>query len=460
MSASTHRETARHSERTVTILGGVLVLAGLLANEWVLAAMFSGDGDLSAANRLRIALFDAACLASGLVILCFRGRIAHDGFRAAVMPLAKRVGIVYVASAVTFASVILILFGLNLAMPYIWDLARTEEDIRSEERWREMGETRHLVYPDLSNDEEAQLLAETWVAPYRYEAWVGFRERPRTGRFVNVSEEGFRHSGETDRTLDVSGLRVFVFGGSTTFGYGIDDASTIPSFLQERLEERYPGVALEVFNFGRSFYYIGQETVFLFDLIRRGQVPDVAVFVDGVNEGQSAPFYTEEMERLFDAYAARDDQRLWAEVMERIPITRFLRRGKRKVDYADVNFWRLVTKLDPEQVRETYVRDRELARMLADRHGFTLYFALQPMPGYRNELLHHPLQSDRYVARIEDTRRKLELLDEVMAEEDSFSMTHLLDGFEGYAFVDQVHYTPAVCELIAAFIAERIELAH
>ncbi len=460
MNQDKHPDTARHSVKTVAACGWTLVALGLVANEWLLAALFSPDGELSAANRTRIAVFDGACLVLGLAILCYRRRLADAGVRPALWSLAKRVGVAYLAAAVAFFSVLLALFALNLAMPYVWDLAQTEDAIRSEARWREMGETRHLVYPDLSNEEEAQLLAETWLAPYRYEAWVGFRERPRSGRFVNVSDEGFRHSATTDRTLDVAGLRIFVFGGSTTFGYGVDDASTIPTFLQAQLEERYPGVALEVFNFGRSFYYIGQETVLLFDLVRRGEIPDVVVFIDGVNEGQVLPFYTEEMERLFETYAARDDQALLNEVMERIPVTRFLRNGKRNVDYAADNFTRMATMLDPEQVRDAYVRDRELIRLLADHHGFAAYFALQPMPGYRNDFLHHPLQSERYIDSYEHTRRKLELLEEVMDADDSFSMTHLLEGFEGYAFVDQFHYTPAVCERIAAFLAERIDLAH
>jgi len=41
-----------------------------------------------------------------------------------------------------------------------------------------------VVYPGMDTSEIALLLEETWARPWQYEPWLGFKERPRTGKFV------------------------------------------------------------------------------------------------------------------------------------------------------------------------------------------------------------------------------------------------------------------------------------
>jgi hypothetical protein len=50
----------------------------------------------------------------------------------------------------------------------------------------------------------------------------------------------------------------FVFGGSTTFGYGESDNLTIPSNLQYYLREAFQTDQSAVYNFGRAFYFSSQ----------------------------------------------------------------------------------------------------------------------------------------------------------------------------------------------------------
>ena len=119
------------------------------------------------------------------------------------------------------------------------------------------------------------------------------------GKFVNVSNAGFRSCGEK-QSLEQDDLKIFVFGGSTTFGYGVEDSSTIPAFLQKHLRKQNPARNISVFNFGRGWYYSHQETALLLHLLQLGYIPDLVAFVDGFNEGQAQPHYTEEMTRLFE----------------------------------------------------------------------------------------------------------------------------------------------------------------
>jgi len=134
------------------------------------------------------------------------------------------------------------------------------------------------AYPGWSTSDLRALLAETHTAMV-FEPFTQYREAPRSGRYVNVHEAGFRVSTNQSRWPPAADRpTVFVFGGSTTFGYGVPDSETIPSNLQQRIDE------VQVYNFGRSGYFSSGELALFQSLARQGFVPTVAVFIDGLNE--------------------------------------------------------------------------------------------------------------------------------------------------------------------------------
>jgi len=101
-----------------------------------------------------------------------------------------------------------------------------------------------LVYPGWSEDEIEALLTETWSHDYVYSPFVQHREERRSGRYVNVDRHGFRHSQDQGPwPPDDTALNVFVFGGSTTFGYGVADRETIGRYFNNRLKDVFAGVA-------------------------------------------------------------------------------------------------------------------------------------------------------------------------------------------------------------------------
>ncbi|MBC3538181.1 SGNH/GDSL hydrolase family protein [Rufibacter sp. H-1] len=99
--------------------------------------------------------------------------------------------------------------------------------------------------------------------------------------------------------LDSQFVNVFVFGGSTTFGYGVADSETLPSHLQRAFQKIDPKI--RCYNFGRGFYYSVQERALFEKLLLEGARPDVVVFVDGLNEyAQPEPEFVEQTQALFD----------------------------------------------------------------------------------------------------------------------------------------------------------------
>src|SRR5262249_54092213 len=151
------------------------------------------------------------------------------------------------------------------------------------------------IYPGWSRARVAALLAESRGRALRFDPWTQFREKPFRGRFFHVEEPGYREVRDPGPwPMDRAAHNVWVFGGSTTFGYGLPDEETIPSHLQEALRSRYPGASIHVYNFGQGYFYSGQELALFASLLAGGSAPpEIALFIDGINEHQAEPFYSD-----------------------------------------------------------------------------------------------------------------------------------------------------------------------
>lgn len=119
-----------------------------------------------------------------------------------------------------------------------------------------------------------------------WKPFVYFRRHAFAGTMINVDSAGHRRTvGNTSGRPARDTLRVFFFGGSTMWGTDLRDGATIASVAARRLAADLPGdVAVEVTNFGESGYVSTQGMLELELQCRAGNVPDIAVFYDGVND--------------------------------------------------------------------------------------------------------------------------------------------------------------------------------
>ena len=83
---------------------------------------------------------------------------------------------------------------------------------------------------DLEKDDLIILQNETWRKDYkfRYHPFIGHTEIDKTGKFVNFS---FKDGRKVNRPNNCK-KNLFMYGGSTTFGYGVTDYQTISEYLQ------------------------------------------------------------------------------------------------------------------------------------------------------------------------------------------------------------------------------------
>lgn len=135
-----------------------------------------------------------------------------------------------------------------------------------------------------------------WVRRYYVDIWklkidwaphVGGRMRPFSAPGITVGEGGLRRTWRPERTDAAAPVkRIYAFGGSTIMGMGVRDEGTVPSLLAKKLA--HAGHAVEVVNFGQPAYTAIQSFIAFSEELARGNVPDVVLFLDGLNEAITA----------------------------------------------------------------------------------------------------------------------------------------------------------------------------
>jgi len=120
---------------------------------------------------------------------------------------------------------------------------------------------------------------------YVWQPYVYWRHPPYQGRHVEVDRNGLRatwNPPSRDTAAAPTPVRVFAFGASTLWGSGARDDYTIASHLSKLLHER--GYRAEVTNYGQLGYVSTQSAIVLLRCLHRGEIPDIALFYDGVND--------------------------------------------------------------------------------------------------------------------------------------------------------------------------------
>jgi hypothetical protein len=141
------------------------------------------------------------------------------------------------------------------------------------------------IYPGTSSAEIDRLQRASLGLRYAYAPFVEFEPLPVAGDYVNITPAGYR-AGRTTALWPpaADAFNVFVFGGSTTLGFGVRDGDTVASALEETLGRHYSGRTVRCYNFGRGYYFSTQERLLLTSLLAQGIRPQLALFIDGLND--------------------------------------------------------------------------------------------------------------------------------------------------------------------------------
>lgn len=337
------------------------------------------------------------------------------------------------------------------------------------------GEKLRKAYPKLSEEDRVELLAETWERPVLYEPYTQFKERPYMGRFVNVSAFGHRlRPDEEPLPLHPEYYNIFVFGGSTTFGYGVSDSETIPAYLQTELAERV-SPKIRVFNFGRGFYFSSQERILFQQLLESGMKPQAAIFIDGLNDfvfGDGTPQFT----GTLAAFMSGDTGQQAVAWYARLPVFEMLRlfqgqnpnvSGASVVPTTGTNT--PVQLLgDPavynkqpylDQVIERYLENKKMIQALGGLYGTRTLFVWQPVPTYKYDLSQHIFAESGFGVHSYSAYGyplMKQRFDKNTLGWNFIWCADVQENVKKLLYVDLVHYSPELNHMIATCIARQI----
>ena len=298
------------------------------------------------------------------------------------------------------------------------------------------------------------------IGEYDYQPWAGFAERPFSGKYLNVEERAGcttrRTSAPDPERAGVEDFVVWAFGGSTQFGFGINDDDTVPSHLQRQLQALLPNRRVVVINHGHGWWYSTQEVVHFLTLLHNDASPQVAIFLDGFNEyyiawSRREPYYFSSI--LYDGWESERQRRrypaprgAWFQLTPSFPtnrIQRFIRPLESAPPPVPPRFEKVAN--DPaRRLIEVYMTNRRIAVAAGDALGIQVHFFLQPVSaGWRST----PILTEAY--------------DELILEAAAGPTSHLvslhgvLDGLE-QAYVDGIHYNEEGARVLATHMAEQI----
>jgi hypothetical protein len=323
-----------------------------------------------------------------------------------------------------------------------------------------------LAYPELGPAAIAEVLDDFYDLSQRglpYESWVQFAEPSFEGRRVTVlADELLMPMRRTTNPMTAGRMvRIYVFGGSTTFGYSVADEHTWPSALSRILNTR-SAVPVEVRNYGRGYYYPSQEVALFVDLLRSGHRPSLAIFMDGVNVGfgQDVPQLSFEVTQAVHAYQhARGD---WDTVrslqLRWLPLWQLVRWARRQNLQPEE---RIETRNDVATLTAMLARRFEANRRIAEQvgrlYGVRVLHVIQP-----NALVNYPVDLYRKTPTERFMRGRLlatALYARLRSQAGTLYLGDLL-GKWGHrkALVDNIHYNPGFGEFLAMRVAEHVPL--
>ena len=311
----------------------------------------------------------------------------------------------YKFTVLTITSVIFLFVALNLIIAFLFFGISLFKEPANPIKRAYGAEKFSELYGGLDDDEINTLLNECWDRPFRYRQYTDFVEAPIAGKYVNVDENGIRRSRNQGSWPPLENdYSIFVFGGSTTFGYGVADDQTLPSRIQEHFSKRLQRKNIRVYNLGCGSYHSSRERILFFELLQKNIIPDVAIFIDGLNDFCHDTDGLEEMEtRINNAFHNRINFP-FSDFIKTLPAHKLTR----SVEYFVKSFRAQKHKVTPlDQIEQDlnsdrfndptffdfvtmrYLNNMKFIREFAAEYDIEPIFIWQPHPTYKFDLKNH-----------------------------------------------------------------------
>ncbi len=333
-------------------------------------------------------------------------------------------------------------------------------------RYKKSNEALEKLFPKLTQHQINELISDSRRILQEYDSYTQFKEAPYKTRFVNVDSNGFRHSvNQGPWPPQRNDFVIFFFGGSTSFGYGVPDHETVSSHLQIILSQQL-GIPVKVYNFGRAAYFSSQERILFQKLLVDGHVPDMAIFMDGVNEFalyDGEPGYTKQLKKFMQ----EADIPLSRKLLSELPLLKLVNHTMRPANNSGLGAVLEGADGAPETemkllagVIRRYQRNRRIIEAISRDFGVASVFVWQPMPLYQYDLAHHIFRDFDYGKFTPHLKRGYEFVSSVSDyRENGHNFIWLADmqrDADRPLYVSAFHYGPEMSRFVANSIADTL----
>ncbi len=220
---------------------------------------------------------------------------------------------------------------------------------------------------------------EVFAGQRIYSPYVIWRTAPFEGETININERGIRRTIGVKDSCDIESYDVFAFGGSTMIGFGSPDWGTIPSYLQEYLSKTLDEPVC-VTNFGDIGYISSQCVIMLYKQIIEGNVPDIVIFYNGLNDS-IVSYY----DKTVGVHTGVNSIRIKLEtpfkgILVHSNLAQFLLPKLHKI-FRVANLYNYTNNHADDlasQAAETYLNNFNVVQSLASKYDFKVFFFFEP----------------------------------------------------------------------------------
>ena len=303
-----------------------------------------------------------------------------------------------------------------------------------------------------------QELIKEQTSSFEYREFVEFGEKERLGKFTIVSPLGDRcnYNEQINCNLPNGGKKeIWVFGGSTTFGYGVKNNQTIAAYLEALFKKKF-----EVKNFGTGFYYSTQERILLNDLLIKFDSPYAIIFIDGLNEfykeyNSYQTQFTDLIKYKMNKTSADDFKDYF---LERFNNLNFIRLIKEKIINKKKDL--IKENLNEDEIKKMvniFKQNQKIIKGVSKEYNLKIVQVLQPVPIYNDSYQSSKIPKEFEISFENNLRfKKLKKGYEIYLSDLPSYVLNLSDlKIVKPMYIDGVHYSPD----FNLAIAENIMLA-
>ena len=287
---------------------------------------------------------------------------------------------------------------------------------------------------NLSEEELIVLHNDTWknYDKFRFVPFLGHTETNRQNQFVNFTEENGRHVNRPT----VCENNIYLYGGSTMFGYNVTDHQTIGFYLQELL-----GNNNCVFNHGRAYYYSKQENNLFINHIENNKLINSAIFFDGINERCGGYEYMNQINSNFNMLVERP-YLMWKNSIKNLfytlPAFQFansLSGSSRWIQDKNNNILQIDSCSSNIDLNFLYEKRVSVRDAICKKNNIKCFSFLQPMVGSSGEQIEKLITEKKKNIFID----KYKMLKEA---EGIIDLQYVLNDDKTLSYIDGVHYSP------------------